>query len=46
MAKNKRLKAYNLDQVIAKLMGKIGTPKRDRFEEKLKNDLMNRKKHE
>jgi DNA-binding XRE family transcriptional regulator len=34
------MKAYTLDQVQDKLIGKIGTPKRDIFEYELKMDLI------
>jgi HTH-type transcriptional regulator / antitoxin HipB len=34
------MKAYNLDQVQDKLIGKIGTPRRDIFEYELQMDLI------
>ena len=34
------MKAYTLDEVQDKLIGKIGTPERDRFEYDLRMDLI------
>lgn len=34
------MKAYTLDEVQDQLIGKIGTPRRDRFEYELQMDLM------
>ena len=34
------MKTYTLDQVQDKLIGKVGTPNRDRFEYELKMDLI------
>lgn len=34
------MKAYTLDEVQDKLLGKIGTPERDRFEYELQMDLI------
>ncbi len=34
-----RMKSYTLDQVQDKLLGKVGTKERDRFEAKLIKDL-------
>jgi DNA-binding XRE family transcriptional regulator len=38
--KNKGLKTYSLDEVTDKHIGKIGTPKRDVFENELRLDLI------
>lgn len=37
--KEKPLKIYSFEDVKDKFLGKIGTPKRDRYEKKLKNKL-------
>jgi len=33
------MKTYTLDQVTDKLIGKVGTPKRDKFEKELQAEL-------
>ena len=38
--KEKEMKTYTLDEVQDNLIGKIGTPDRDRFEYELKMDLI------
>lgn len=38
--KNKVLKSYSLDEITDKYIGKIGTPKRDEFENELRLDLI------
>jgi len=38
--KNKGLKSYSLDEITDKYIGKIGTPKRDEFENELRLDLI------
>lgn len=38
--KNKVLKSYSLDEITDKYIGKIGTPKRDDFENELRLDLI------
>jgi len=38
--KNKPLKTYSLDEVTDKYIGKLGTPKRDEFENELRLDLL------
>jgi DNA-binding XRE family transcriptional regulator len=38
--KNKKLKSYSLDEITDKYIGKIGTPKRDEFENELRLDLI------
>ena len=38
--KTKGLKSYNLDEIKDKHIGKIGTPKRDEFENELRLDLI------
>ena len=37
---NKELKSYSLDEITDKYIGKIGTPKRDAFENELRLDLI------
>ena len=39
-AKEKPLKKYTLDEVTDKFIGKIGTPKREAFENELRLDLL------
>jgi DNA-binding XRE family transcriptional regulator len=38
--KNKELKSYSLDEITDKYIGKVGTPKRDTFENELRLDLL------
>lgn len=38
--KDKGLKSYSLDEITDKYIGKIGTPKRDEFENELRLDLL------
>ena len=38
--KDKGLKSYSLDEITDKYIGKIGTPKRDDFENELRLDLI------
>lgn len=38
--KDKGLKSYSLDEITDKYIGKIGTPKRDEFENELRLDLI------
>lgn len=38
--KNKELKSYSLDEITDKYIGKVGTPKRDAFENELRLDLL------
>ncbi len=38
--KDKGLKSYSLDEITDKHIGKIGTPKRDEFENELRLDLI------
>jgi DNA-binding XRE family transcriptional regulator len=38
--KDKELKSYSLDEITDKYIGKIGTPKRDAFENELRLDLI------
>ncbi len=38
--KDKGLKSYSLDEVTDKYIGKVGTPKRDAFENELRLDLL------
>lgn len=38
--KNKPLKTYSLDKITDKHIGKVGTPKRDAFENELRLDLI------
>ena len=38
--KNKQLKTYSLDEITDKHIGKIGTPKREAFENELRLDLI------
>jgi DNA-binding XRE family transcriptional regulator len=38
--KDKELKSYSLDKITDKYIGKIGTPKRDEFENELRLDLI------
>jgi HTH-type transcriptional regulator / antitoxin HipB len=38
--KDKGLKSYSLDEITDKYIGKIGTPKRDAFENELRLDLL------
>lgn len=37
---DKELKSYSLDEITDKYIGKIGTPKRDAFENELRLDLL------
>lgn len=37
---DKKLKSYSLDEITDKYIGKIGTPKRDAFENELRLDLL------
>ncbi|MBI3259009.1 MAG: hypothetical protein HYZ54_06005 [Ignavibacteriae bacterium] len=39
--KNNPLKTYTLEELTGKHIGKLGTPKRDAFENKLHLDLQN-----
>ncbi len=39
--KDKSLKTISLDEVTDKYIGKLGTPKREAFENKLRLDLLN-----
>lgn len=36
-------KTYSLDSVIDEVVGEVGTPKRDRFEERIKIELLGKK---
>lgn len=38
--KDKGLKSYSLDEITDKYIGKVGTPKRDEFENELRLDLL------
>lgn len=38
--KSKKNKTYSLDSVIDEVIGKIGTPKRNRFEKRIKTYLL------
>ncbi len=38
--KDKELKSYSLEEITDKYIGKIGTPKRDEFENELRLDLI------
>ena len=40
METQEKLKTYSLDEVMDKHLGKIGTPKRDAFENELRLDLL------
>ncbi|MDP1621382.1 MAG: hypothetical protein Q8M08_03495 [Bacteroidales bacterium] len=42
--KDKPLKTISLEEVIDKHIGKLGTPKREAFENELRLDLLDRKK--
>ncbi len=37
---DKELKSYSLDEITDKYIGKVGTPKRDAFENELRLDLL------
>ena len=38
--KKETLKTYSLDEITDKLIGKLGTPEREEFENKLRLDLL------
>jgi len=38
--KKETLKTYSLDEIIDKLIGKLGTPEREEFENNLRLDLL------
>jgi HTH-type transcriptional regulator/antitoxin HipB len=40
MKKIKRMKTFSLDEMLDKHIGKLGTPKRDAFENELRLDLL------
>lgn len=40
MKKNKKMKTYSLEEMTDKHIGKIGTPRRDAFENELRLDLL------
>lgn len=41
MSKKQEFKSYSLDEITEKHIGKIGTQKRDAFENELRLDLLN-----
>lgn len=38
------MKTYNLDEIIDKYVGEIGTSNRDKFEKKLKKEILKEKR--